>query len=111
MDDSDTTAILPEDTLSYRNGETLDKDSFNPHDEAKEENNCPPFACPFSVSVEPVLFLSMFSLALQMPLSTQYLWDRISEDLGYNGSKAGGCGNTSGIPDPLEKVYSLLLYK
>ncbi|XP_062328580.1 proton-coupled folate transporter isoform X1 [Osmerus eperlanus] len=105
MDDSDTTAILPDDTLSYRNDETSGKDSFNHHDEAEEEKSSPrpPFACPLSVSVEPVLFLSMFSLALQMPLSTQYLWDRISEDLGYNGSKAEGCGNTSRIPDPLEK--------
>lgn len=64
----------------------------------------PPYSCPLSVSVEPVLFLSMFSLALQMPLYTQYLWDRISEDLGYNGTKTGGCHNSTGPTDPLEKV-------
>ncbi|KAG7282520.1 hypothetical protein CRUP_020235 [Coryphaenoides rupestris] len=68
----------------------------------------PPFACPFGLSVEPVLFLAMFSIALQAPLSTQYLWDRISEDLGYNGTKAGGCGNTSADPDPLQKYVETL---
>uniref|UniRef100_A0A8C1UUL3 Uncharacterized protein n=1 Tax=Cyprinus carpio TaxID=7962 RepID=A0A8C1UUL3_CYPCA len=51
----------------------------------------PPCSCPFSVTVEPVMFLSMFSIVLQWPLSTQYLWDRISEDVGYNGTKGGGC--------------------
>ncbi|KAG5844738.1 hypothetical protein ANANG_G00165750 [Anguilla anguilla] len=68
----------------------------------------PPFPCPLPISVEPVLFLSMFSLALQMPLTTQYLWDRISEDVGYNGTKSGGCRNTSGPPDPLEKEVETL---
>uniref|UniRef100_A0A3Q2QZL2 Uncharacterized protein n=1 Tax=Fundulus heteroclitus TaxID=8078 RepID=A0A3Q2QZL2_FUNHE len=63
-----------------------------------------PCACPVPVSVEPVLFLSMFSLALQAPLSTQYLWDRISEDLGYNGSRRSECGNSSVEPDPLQEV-------
>lgn len=95
MEDSDTNAILP-------GGEDSSQDNYK-----SRRNLCltaPPYSCPFSVSVEPVLFLSMFSLALQMPLCTQYLWDRISEDLGYNGTKTGGCNNSSGPPDPLEKV-------
>uniref|UniRef100_A0A3B4GEM2 Proton-coupled folate transporter n=1 Tax=Pundamilia nyererei TaxID=303518 RepID=A0A3B4GEM2_9CICH len=68
----------------------------------------PPVTCSLPVSVEPVLFLSMFSLALQAPLSTQYLWDRISEDLGYNGSKRSECGNSSAPPDPLQKEVETL---
>ncbi|KAM6931709.1 proton-coupled folate transporter [Lycodopsis pacificus] len=62
----------------------------------------PPWTCWRPVSVEPVLFLSMFSMALQMPLATQYLWDRISEDLGYNGSKRSECSDGSVPPDPLQ---------
>ncbi|XP_056139970.1 proton-coupled folate transporter [Lampris incognitus] len=99
MDEPDTTAILPEeeemstDASSGRKAESGDR---NP--------GRPPFACPRFVSVEPVLFLSMFSLVLQVPLCTQYLWDRIGEDIGYNGTKqGGGCGNTSADVDPLQK--------
>ncbi|KAI4883158.1 hypothetical protein NFI96_001217 [Prochilodus magdalenae] len=92
-EDSDTRQILPADALNSE------------QEDPAEGSSCsaPPYACPGSVTVEPVLFLSTFSLALQMPLYTQYLRDRISEDLGYNGTKGGGC-NSSSPPDPLEKV-------
>ncbi|KAI3353767.1 hypothetical protein L3Q82_004995 [Scortum barcoo] len=107
MDEPDTAAILPGDVLASADSET--------HGPRKEEADAatarpvrPPFTCPLPVSVEPVLFLSMFSLALQAPLSTQYLWDRISEDLGYNGSKRSECGNSSVSPDPLQKVVDEL---
>ncbi|NP_001120610.1 proton-coupled folate transporter [Xenopus tropicalis] len=46
---------------------------------------------PASVTVEPVLFLSMFALALQGPLTTQYLWDRLSADIGFNGTRILDC--------------------
>ncbi|XP_073421637.1 proton-coupled folate transporter isoform X1 [Dendrobates tinctorius] len=57
------------------------------------------------VTVEPVLFLAMFSRALQGPLTTQYLWERLSADIGYNGSKIEGCTNNS---NPLEKEVESL---
>ncbi|XP_060744327.1 proton-coupled folate transporter [Tachysurus vachellii] len=100
--------------------EILSADALRPLEEQEEEvevvegsrsrcSGSPPFACPFSVTVEPVLFLSTFSLALQMPLYTQYLWDRISEDVGYNGTKGGGgCGNSSAEHDPLQKEVEAL---
>nr|XP_015223048.1 PREDICTED: proton-coupled folate transporter isoform X2 [Lepisosteus oculatus] len=66
----------------------------------------PPFPCRLPVTVEPVLFLCTFSLVLQTPLCTQYLWDRISEDLGYNGTREGGCRNDSG-PQTLQTVETL----
>ncbi|XP_028857683.1 proton-coupled folate transporter [Denticeps clupeoides] len=94
MSDSDTSAILPEETDS-------DPQHATPRNGAK-------LSCPVSVSVEPVLFLSMFSLALQVPLYTQYLWDRISEDLCYNGTRGGGCGNSTGPADPLQKEVQTL---
>lgn len=53
------------------------------------------------VSVEPVVVLTMFSVALHDPLATQYLWARISEDLRYNHTKTSGCGSSQ---DPLQKV-------
>ncbi|KAM7413261.1 hypothetical protein PAMA_020577 [Pampus argenteus] len=107
MDEPDTAAILPGDVL---NGAPTDDEVSQ-----KEEVHIRtarslrlPFSYPLPVSVEPVLFLSMFSLALQGPLSTQYLWDRISEDLGYNGSKRSECSNSSVPPDPLQKEVETL---
>ncbi|XP_058269636.1 proton-coupled folate transporter isoform X2 [Hemibagrus wyckioides] len=102
--------------------EILSGDALRPLEEQEEEvgveegsrSDCPrspPFACPLSVTVEPVLFLSMFSLSLQMPLYTQYLWDRISEDVGYNGTRGaggGGCANSSAEHDPLQKEVETL---
>ncbi|XP_031596758.1 proton-coupled folate transporter [Oreochromis aureus] len=109
MDERDTAAILHGDVLS----DTLaDEPQL---DVNKEESGVPttdvlrpPVTCSLPVSVEPVLFLSMFSLTLQAPLATQYLWDRISEDLGYNGSKRSECGNSSAPPDPLQKEVETL---
>lgn len=106
MDEPDTAAILPGDVLEAT---SADDETSCSHKEEEADvpttrSGRPPFTCPLPVSVEPVLFLSMFSLALQAPLSTQYLWDRISEDLGYNGSKRSECSNTSAPPDPLQKV-------
>lgn len=57
------------------------------------------------VSVEPVVVLTMFSVALHDPLTTQYLWARISEDLSYNHTNKSGCGSSgSSHQDPLQKV-------
>uniref|UniRef100_A0A8D3B730 Proton-coupled folate transporter n=1 Tax=Scophthalmus maximus TaxID=52904 RepID=A0A8D3B730_SCOMX len=118
MDESDTAAILPGDVLDATSAEDRPSSSCGHRDEddapttTTNTTGCsarpPPLACPLPVSVEPVLFLSMFSLALQAPLSTQYLWDRISEDLGYNGSKRSECGNSSASPDPLQKEVETL---
>lgn len=65
-----------------------------------------------AVTVEPVMFLSMFSLTLQGPLSTQYLFDRMSQEVGFNRSRTSECsGNGSLPPDPLQKVQWLFLIK
>ncbi|XP_074498033.1 proton-coupled folate transporter isoform X1 [Sebastes fasciatus] len=101
MEELDTAAILPADVLN--------DDHKEEEDEPTTGSGRPPFSCSLlPVTVEPVLFLSMFSLALQAPLSTQYLWDRISEDLGYNGSKRAGCSNSSAAPDPLQTEVETL---
>ncbi|XP_078140412.1 proton-coupled folate transporter isoform X1 [Centroberyx gerrardi] len=111
MDEPDTAAILPDDGLTST-GEEMPADNSPDRKEEKDRGTIrslrPPVACPVPVSVEPVLFLSMFSLALQAPLATQYLWDRISEDLGYNGTRSGGCGNSSVPHDPLQKEVETL---
>ncbi|XP_030055540.1 proton-coupled folate transporter [Microcaecilia unicolor] len=60
-------------------------------------------ARPWPLSVEPLLFLAMFALALQGPLTTQYLWDRLGAGIGYNGTRERGCGNQSGPRDPLQQ--------
>lgn len=62
-------------------------------------------------SVEPVVVLTMFSVALHDPLSTQYLWARISEDLSYNHTKTSGCSsNGSSHQDPLQKVQVIIVF-
>ncbi|KAM9305465.1 proton-coupled folate transporter [Gastrophryne carolinensis] len=59
------------------------------------------------VTVEPVLFLGMLCVALQGPLTTQYLWQRLSHDAGYNGSKSHGCSNaSSALEKEVEKQTS-----
>lgn len=106
-EDSDTREILsPE---SWRPLEEQQEEQQEEEEEGSRSgcSGSPPFPCPLSVTVEPVLFLSMFSLALQMPLYTQYLWARISEDVGYNDTReGGGCRNSSTEHDPLQKVVS-----
>ncbi|KAM4590329.1 proton-coupled folate transporter [Fundulus diaphanus] len=112
MDESDTAAILPGDLLGASSADDQPPGSGDGEEGAgvpTSSSSVPsPCACPVPVSVEPVLFLSMFSLALQAPLSTQYLWDRISEDLGYNGSRRSECGNSSVEPDPLQEEVETL---
>ncbi|XP_004450011.1 proton-coupled folate transporter isoform X1 [Dasypus novemcinctus] len=61
----------------------------------------------FRGPVEPLLFLVNFSLVLQGPLTTQYLWHRFSADLGYNGTRdRGNCHNQSANP-LMQKVETL----
>ncbi|XP_065137081.1 proton-coupled folate transporter [Paramisgurnus dabryanus] len=103
MESSDTSAILPEDSSDSGESSEVCCCCLRVPEGARP----PPCSCPFSVTVEPVMFLSMFSIVLQTPLYMQYLWDRISEDVGYNGSKAVGC-NASTIDDPLQKEVETL---
>lgn len=104
MNESDTVKILRRDALAAA-------------DEGKEGDEEPSssfFRPPYTVkcsalTVEPVIFLAMFSVAMNGPLSTQYLWDRVSQDVGYNGSRTSQCTNGSAPPDPLQKVFKSLL--
>ncbi|XP_034557710.1 proton-coupled folate transporter [Notolabrus celidotus] len=114
MDERDTAAILPGDVLGAM---SMDEDRSTygscgrPDDEASVSTTRswrPPYTCSLPVSVEPVMFLSMFSVALQSPLATQYLWDRISDDLGYNGSRGVRCSNSSDATDPLQRQVQTL---
>lgn len=106
MDAADTEELLPEadgrSDFGQSRSTSGDRGRPEPEDGAKRESRCFPHR--LCVTVEPVLFLSMFSLALQMPLYTQYLWERFSAAVGYNGTATRGCGNSSGPPDALEKV-------
>lgn len=104
MNEPDTAGILRRDALTSAGSGT---DEPGPTQETVP-TTCfprPPirFTCS-PVTVEPVVFLVMFSVALNVPLSTQYVWERISEDLGFNGSKTSGCSNESLPPDPVAKV-------
>ncbi|XP_061924086.1 proton-coupled folate transporter [Entelurus aequoreus] len=115
MFEPDTAAILPGDE-ELEAGDIADNAAASfghPEDDLQlpppsARTAGPPFACPLPVSVEPVMFLSVFAVALQAPLFTQYLWDRISEDVGYNASKSPACGNSSAKPDALEKEVETL---
>nr|XP_057936116.1 proton-coupled folate transporter [Doryrhamphus excisus] len=110
MFEPDTAAILPgdEDTNSGVNEDDAKASFGRTEDSLTTGRVGPPFTCPLPVSVEPVMFLSVFAVVLQAPLSTQYLWDRISEDLGYNASKRPACGNSSAETDPLQKEVETL---
>ncbi|XP_068174421.1 proton-coupled folate transporter-like [Antennarius striatus] len=110
MNIPDTAAILPGDLLKNNDGLLIADTGNDNNDREISRAIWPPFIlnCPLPVSVEPVLFFSMFSLILQGPLTVQYLFDRISEDLGYNGSQRSGCSNDSELHDPLQKEVETL---
>ncbi|KAJ0022129.1 hypothetical protein NQD34_009619 [Periophthalmus magnuspinnatus] len=109
MDEPDTVAIL--DHVLGPVPETDDQETSEicaNTEVGSAYSSKPPFSCLKPVTVEPVLFFSTFSIALQGPLFTQYLWDRISEDLGYNSSKRSEC-NSSLPVDPLQKEVETLV--
>lgn len=66
---------------------------------------CPRHACMRWVTVEPALILTVVSVGLHIPLSTQYLWERFSQDRGYNLTKVSNCTDRSS--DPQHKVERL----
>ncbi|XP_060902440.1 proton-coupled folate transporter [Labrus mixtus] len=112
MDERDTAGILSGDVLSATSTEEelSTYGSCGLQDEAAASTTRswrPPFACPLPLTVEPVMFLSMFSIALQSPLATQYVWDRVSDDVGYNGSRRLSCNNSL-TPDPLQEQVQTL---
>lgn len=110
MNESDTAKIIRQDVLATTDERTADGGHTEEREEASTRFVRPPanVKCT-AVTVEPVMFLAMFSVAMNGPLSTQYLWDRISEDVGYNGSKKSECSNGSIPPDPLQKVFQPFL--
>ncbi|XP_068173365.1 proton-coupled folate transporter-like [Antennarius striatus] len=113
MNEPDTAAILPGDGLAS-DDDPLTSDTGPPEDETRvvySRSPRPPVSltCRLPVSVEPVMFLSMFAMILQAPLSTEYLWDRLSEDIGYNRSESrSNCTNSSVPVDPLQKEVETL---
>ncbi|XP_041652166.1 proton-coupled folate transporter [Cheilinus undulatus] len=115
MDERDTAAILPGDVLSAQATDeemsTYGSCGLKEKDESAVSTTRswrPPFACTLPVTVEPVMFFAMFSIALQSPLATQYVWDRVSDELGYNGSRRSGCRNDSMPTDPLQEQVQTL---
>ncbi|XP_018604245.2 proton-coupled folate transporter isoform X2 [Scleropages formosus] len=117
MEESDTSAILPQDFLAgpSDSGSSLENVCETPaavekdaQTRSRTATGRPPLSCPLGVTVEPAIFLSMFSVALQRPLYTQYLWERISADLGYNGTRDRGCGGSTRPPDAAEQEVESL---
>ncbi|KPP66667.1 proton-coupled folate transporter-like, partial [Scleropages formosus] len=115
--ESDTSAILPQDFLAgpSDSGSSLENVCEAPvavekdaQTRSRTATGRPPLSCPLGVTVEPAIFLSMFSVALQRPLYTQYLWERISADLGYNGTRDRGCGGSTRPPDAAEQEVESL---
>lgn len=113
MSEEDTEAIIGRDELATSATNGSNQSSTRTTTEVDETVPTTSTCCPRPiqatwrpVTVEPVMFLVMFSLALNVPLSTQYMWDRISEDLGFNGSRSSGCRNHSQSLDPVAKVGS-----
>ncbi|XP_060704235.1 proton-coupled folate transporter [Hemiscyllium ocellatum] len=60
------------------------------------------------LTVEPLVFLSMLALMLQAPLSTQYIFQRISSELGFSGNRSRGCNKSQGREAALEEEVETL---
>ncbi|XP_033833345.1 proton-coupled folate transporter-like [Periophthalmus magnuspinnatus] len=67
----------------------------------------PPFSFLQPVTVEPVILTIMLAQVLETTLLPQYLWDRVSEDVGYNSSHRSDCNSSLPI-DPLQKKVQIL---
>lgn len=100
MDESDKTSFLQLDPRTPKETYGATELPAAPATSASSRRTCVRW-----VTVEPALVLTMVSVGLHGPLSTQYLWERISQDLEYNGSETSGCSNVSS--DPLQKVEGL----
>ncbi|XP_072318727.1 proton-coupled folate transporter [Eucyclogobius newberryi] len=101
MNEPDTVTIL-----DHVHGPEFGTEDQEPTATFSARSKKPPFSCFRPVTVEPVLFFSTFSIALQGPLFTQYLWERFSEDAGHNSSRRSECNSTS---DPLQKDIETLV--
>ncbi|XP_072098910.1 proton-coupled folate transporter [Mobula birostris] len=55
------------------------------------------------VTVEPVLLMAMLALVLQVPLTTQYIFQRVSAELGFSGNRSRGCNRSRGPEVQLER--------
>ncbi|XP_029699962.1 proton-coupled folate transporter [Takifugu rubripes] len=109
MNESDTVKILRRDALAAADEGVTERGRTEGAEEPSTSFLRPPYTVKCSaLTVEPVIFLAMFSVAMNGPLSTQYLWDRISQDVGYNGSRTSECTNGSAPPDPLQKEVQTL---
>ncbi|CAN9511604.1 unnamed protein product [Ophioblennius macclurei] len=111
MEEMDTAAILQAD---QQDDDVTEEDKDKEEKQVGTGGSCCGSRCRFGlgvVTVEPVLLLSTFSMWLQLPLSAQYLWERVSAELGFNGTRRAACGNASLTPDPLEKQVEILTAK
>lgn len=108
MNEPDTTRILSRDSLAGTQDDSPAADDCERPEEKPATTRAGwPTRCP--VTVEPVMFFAMFSLILQGPLSTQYLFDRMSQEVGFNRSRTSECGGNGSLPpDPLQKEVEAL---
>ncbi|XP_069766884.1 proton-coupled folate transporter-like isoform X1 [Narcine bancroftii] len=60
------------------------------------------------VTVEPVVFMAMLALTLQVPLATQYIYQRVSAELGFRGNRSRGCNATPGPEAGLERAVEAM---
>ena len=62
-------------------------------------------------TAEPVVFLYAFGLLIHSPLIQQYIYDRVSEDKGYNNtiSSRTECANDSDLHDEVCAFIMILL--
>uniref|UniRef100_UPI00398F2F91 proton-coupled folate transporter n=1 Tax=Pristiophorus japonicus TaxID=55135 RepID=UPI00398F2F91 len=60
------------------------------------------------LTVEPVLFLAMLALALQAPLTTQYIFSTLSAERGFGGNRSHGCNWTAGPEAAREQEIEVL---
>ncbi|XP_051891429.1 proton-coupled folate transporter-like [Pristis pectinata] len=59
--------------------------------------------CCCCVTVEPALFMAMLAMVLQGPLTTQYIFQRVSAELGFSGNRSRGCNRSQGPEAELER--------
>lgn len=67
----------------------------------------PPYKLCSFITVEPLILLTNVAVTTTSSTTTQYIYQVVSAEVGYNGSKTSGCSNVSLPLDPLQEVQHL----
>uniref|UniRef100_A0A3B5K7V3 Proton-coupled folate transporter n=2 Tax=Takifugu rubripes TaxID=31033 RepID=A0A3B5K7V3_TAKRU len=107
MNESDRASILSSETPAPTGDDDARTDGTN----NATKTACfkpPPYKLCSFITVEPLILLTNVAVTTTSSLTTQYIYEVVSAEVGYNGSKTSGCSNVSLPLDPLQEEVDTL---